>query len=93
MADHASTLTLSVGQRFLLYLENSSMVWTVTFDDGGTVILPVVGVELVSGAQGLFQAAAPGQAFLSALGDAPCRQAEPPCMMPSIAFELTIIVR
>jgi hypothetical protein len=91
--DNGKTLNLTVGQRFLLYLQNDPMIWTVNLDDQGVVIRPILGVMVIKGAQGIFEAAAPGQATLSAIGDMPCRQATLPCMTPSLAFQVTIIVK
>jgi len=82
---------MTVGERLLLRL-GEGYDWTVTVSDP-SVLSGVVGVLLVRGAQGLYQADRAGQAILSAIGDPPCRKVQPPCAAPSRAFQLTVAVQ
>ncbi len=88
--DNRRTITLQVGDRFLLNL-GDTMDWQLQIDNPA-VVSRVPNVLTVKGSQGLFQAHAIGQATLSATGDAPCRKATPPCMLPSFSFQLQIVV-
>ncbi len=91
LAQDGQTIQLDVGDRFLLDL-GSDFNWTVTVADQ-TVVSRVIGVLVIKGAQGLYEAKRPGQTELTAVGDPPCRQTRPPCGMPSRLFRLQIIVR
>jgi hypothetical protein len=91
LADDGRTITLTVGQRFLLNL-GADYTWTVTLDDQA-VVSRVVGVLVIRGAQGLYEARQSGQATLTATGDPVCRGATPPCAAPSRQFRVEIVVR
>jgi hypothetical protein len=39
-----------------------------------------------------FDAKAPGQAHVSASKDLPCRNAQPPCMVPTYLWQITVNV-
>lgn len=88
--DNQQTIHLRVGETFLLALGDSHE-WTVNVSDQD-VLSRVPNVLVVRGAQGIYKANKPGEAVLTATGDPPCRQATPPCALPSIAFRLTVIV-
>jgi hypothetical protein len=92
LADNGKTITLSVGQEFLLFLDQNGMQWTVDIEDQN-VVSRVMGVMTINGSQGLFKANQSGQTSLSAVGDLPCRQSVPPCMAPSMLFQIQIIVQ
>ncbi len=90
-ADNGKTISLQVGQEFLLYLGMENFIWTVTIENPD-IVSRVMGVMPIRGAQGIFRANKPGQTALSAIGDPPCRQSVPPCMMPSLAFQVELVV-
>ncbi len=90
LADDRGTISLHVGERFLLDLDGG-FDWTVTVADPA-VVTRVVNITVVPGAQGVYEARAVGHTTLTAVGDLPCRRATPPCLAPSRAFSLTIIV-
>lgn len=89
-SDNGATITLQVGERFLLDL-GDSLDWQVEIDDP-TIVSRVPGILTVKGSQGLFQANKAGQTALAARGDAPCRKAQPACMTPTFLFRLQIVV-
>jgi hypothetical protein len=91
LADNDKTLTLHVGQRFLLAL-GESYDWTISIDDQ-SVVSRVVNVLTIRGTQGLFEAHKPGRAILAAVGDPPCRKAQPACAAPSRLFRLNVVVQ
>ena len=88
--DNHTTITLHVGQSFLLKL-GETYTWQINKSDPG-MLSRVINVMLVRGAQGLYEAHQPGQADLTAVGDPLCRSAKPACMMPSILFEISVKV-
>jgi hypothetical protein len=48
---------------------------------------------VIVGAQGVYEAKAPGKTTLTATGDPACRRATPACAAPSRLFTLTLEVR
>lgn len=90
LVDDGQTITLQVGERFLLKL-GEGYDWNITIDDQ-TVLSRVVNVLVVRGAQGIYVAHKPGRATLTAIGDPVCRNAKPPCMAPSRMFRLNVVV-
>jgi hypothetical protein len=90
LADNGSTLTLHVGQTFLLML-GDQYEWDVMVADQ-TVLSRVKNIAVIRGAQGVYQALAAGTTTLTAAGNPACRQSKPACAMPSVAFELTVVV-
>jgi photosystem II stability/assembly factor-like uncharacterized protein len=90
LADDGQTITLRVGQRFLLDL-GAEYDWTVTVEDQA-VVSRVVNVLTIRGSQGLYEAHEAGNTTLTATGDPVCRQAQPPCAAPSRAFQIEIVV-
>ena len=91
MADNGKTLTFKPGQRFVLML-GETYQWTLDINNPA-VVSQVMGLMPVRGSQGVFEAHQAGQTTLTASGDPLCRSAQPPCMMPSILFEITIVVQ
>jgi hypothetical protein len=91
MSDNGKTFTAKVGDSFLLNLGDDVYNWEVTIDRQDVVTLKK-GVMVIKGAQGIYDALAPGTATLTAVGDPLCRQSAPPCGMPSILFKITLIV-
>jgi ABC-type transport system substrate-binding protein len=92
MADKGKTFTFHVGDSFLLNLGGNVYDWTVTVDNQDVIALKM-GVMVIRGAQGIFDALIPGTAILTATGDPLCRKSKPPCMMPTILFRITVIVQ
>lgn len=82
---------MHVGDSFLLNLGTDIYNWTVNVDNQDVLHLKV-GVMVIKGAQGIYEALAPGTATLTATGDPLCRHAQPPCAIPSILFSVTIVV-
>ncbi|MBF6604466.1 MAG: hypothetical protein IVW53_02660 [Chloroflexi bacterium] len=91
LGDDESTVVVAVGERVLVEL-GVGLVWNVRVADQ-TVLVRVPGVALILGAQGLYTAAKPGSTLVAGVGDAACRTAVPPCMVPSRAFSVTVVVR
>jgi hypothetical protein len=91
LADDGQTLTFQVGQSFLLFLGNNYN-WSATAGDAA-VVSQMPNVFVIPGSQGLYQARQPGHTTLTATGDPACRQAQPPCAMPSQIFSVQIVVQ
>jgi hypothetical protein len=90
LQDNEEKILLQTGDRFLLNL-GENYDWTVQVEDP-SVVERVIGITVVRGAQGVYEAKSSGQTRLSATGDLPCRKTKPPCMAPSILFEVSIVV-
>jgi hypothetical protein len=90
IAENGKTLAFASGQRFVLFLDQG-YAWQITIADPAIVALLDERAPLPD-AQGYFEALQPGQTKISASGDPLCRAAKPPCMMPSILFDITIMV-
>lgn len=91
LADNGQTIQLHTGERFLLNI-GPGYIWTVNVADS-SIISRVVNVLVIQGAQGIYEAKQPGTTTLTATGDPPCRQANPPCGVPSRIFRVQITVR
>ena len=90
LADDRSTITLAVGERFLLIL-GADFDWTIAIAD--PAILARVPISVIRGAQGVYEALASGRTTLSAIGDPTCRKSTPPCAAPSRSFQVDVVVR
>jgi hypothetical protein len=91
LADNNGTVTMHVGERFLLDL-GEGYDWQVTIEDP-TIVSRVPNILTIKGSQGLYEGHKPGRTTLSATGDPTCSQAQPPCKMPSRRFQVQIIVQ
>ena len=91
LADDGQTLGFQVGQNFLLFLGINDN-WSATVADPA-VADRIPDVFVIRGAQGLFQARQPGHTTLTATGDPACRQEQPPCAVPSMVFDVQIVVQ
>jgi len=91
LEDGDKTLTLRVGERFLLFLKSPTHTWTVIQFDSA-VIRKAADAQLIQGAQGVFEAVGPGQTELVAKGELPCHSADPPCFALTLGFQLKIVV-
>ena len=89
--DQGKTITMHTGDSFLLQL-GEQYTWDISISDQN-VLSRVINIAVVKGAQGVYTAHQPGTVTLTANGDPLCRQSQPPCMMPSIAFRITVIVK
>jgi hypothetical protein len=90
LANNGGAITLHPGDRFVLSL-GEMYDWTVTISDPG-VLHRVINITPLRGSQGVYEAGSAGSTALTAAGDPRCRQSQPPCMMPSISFELNVTV-
>jgi hypothetical protein len=91
LQDNGKTIHIGVGQRFLLDL-GDQYNWQVNVADQ-SVVSRVVNITVIRGAQGVYEAHKVGQTTLEATGDPACRSAQPPCMIPSIMFQVTVVVQ
>ena len=89
--DQGRTIPLHVGQTFVLQLDQLH-TWDIQIADQ-RVLGQVSDRHEGPGAQGVYQALAPGQTTLEAQGEPICRTARPPCMLPTIVFSVTIVVQ
>ncbi|MBI5353582.1 MAG: hypothetical protein HZB50_13150 [Chloroflexi bacterium] len=83
---------LHPGDSFLLNLGTDTYDWNVNIDNQSVLSLHL-GASIIRGAQGIFDAQAPGTAILTADGTPKCFNSNPPCMMPSIIFTITVVVQ
>lgn len=88
--DQGKTIHLKVGDSFLLKL-GEGYDWNITISDQ-SVISRAMGILVIRGAQGIYDAHQAGTATLSAVGDPQCLSAQPACAMPSVSFEITVVV-
>ena len=91
LADKGKTITLTSGESFLLQL-GETYTWDISLSDE-SVISRVKNIAVIKGAQGVYKALKAGTVTLAANGDPLCRQSKPACGMPSILFEITIVVK
>jgi len=92
LTDNGKTINLHTGDSFLLNLGDSVYDWEVNVDTQSVVSLHM-GMMVIKGAQGIFDAHIPGTAILTANGNPKCFTSNPPCMMPSIIFTITLFVQ
>ena len=89
LADNGKTVSLQAGDLVELDL-GTSYQWSVNVEDPKVLEqLPTMGVRAMPA---LFRAAAVGQTALRATGNLPCHQATPPCLAPSLLFEIQVRV-
>ena len=91
LADVGTTVSLALGERFLLSL-GADFDWTIDIADP-TVVDRVRNISVIAGAQGVYEAKAAGRTTLSATGDPPCRKSTPQCAAPSRSFRVDLVVR
>ncbi len=89
--DNGKTFIMQVGDSVLLNLGTDAYEWEVSVDNQAVLHMKM-GVMVIKGAQGIYDALAPGTAILSASGNPLCAQTQPACAMPSILFSVTIVV-
>lgn len=89
--DGGKTIELQVGERFLLVLKKENFDWLTTVQDPA-ILKKITDVDVISGAQGIFEAERAGRTKVLAQGNPSCAKSTPPCRVPSILFELNIIV-
>ncbi|MDD5369538.1 MAG: hypothetical protein PHQ40_10650 [Anaerolineaceae bacterium] len=91
LQDDGATISLHAGQRFLLNL-GETYNWSPSIADEA-IVSRVVGITVIRGAQGVYEAHMAGKTTLSATGDPLCRSQKPACMLPSIIFRVNIVVQ
>jgi hypothetical protein len=91
LQDNGKTINLKVGNSFLLNLGTDRYDWDVRVDDESVLRLKM-GVMVVKGAQGIYEALSPGTTRLNATGSPLCLKSRPACAMPSILFSVTVVV-
>jgi predicted secreted protein len=91
LADDGHTITMRVGDSFLLSL-TQDYDWTVTVSDP-TILSRAVNILVVRGAQGVYEAHQSGTIELTANGDPLCRNGKPACDMPSRLFHVAIMIK
>jgi len=89
--DGGKTFNMKVGDSFLLNLGSDAYDWAISIDNE-EVLRMKMGIMVIQGAQGIYEALAPGTPTVEATGNPKCLQSKPACAMPSILFSLKIIV-
>jgi hypothetical protein len=90
LADNGATLTMRVGDRFVLSL-GETYNWNVQVADQN-VVSRVVNITVVRGSQGVYEGRGVGETDLTASGDPGCATATPRCLIPSLLFRVHLIV-
>jgi hypothetical protein len=90
LTDNGKSINLRNGEKFLLKL-GDNYNWNVEIDNQA-VVSRVMNIMVVKGAQGVYEARSPGLATLTGIGDPLCHTAVPACMIPSIYFQLDVVV-
>jgi membrane protein implicated in regulation of membrane protease activity len=88
--DAGKTIILKVGEKFELLLKREIYEWTVT--DFDRALVTKLTDASAKGSQGIFQAVKAGRTQLSAVGELPCHKSVPPCLAPSLLFEVTLVI-
>lgn len=91
IADLGKPLLLKTGDRFLLFLEKGGYEFTASVLDS-SVLQKVDDVEIIAGAQGVYEAKRAGSTKLNVIGELPCSRSIPPCLAPTLGFELNVTV-
>jgi hypothetical protein len=89
MQNAESGVTLHVGERFLLNLGDRD--WKVRIGDE-TIMRLGESTAVPQGSQGYFEALKAGTTKIYATSDPACRQATPPCMLPTLFLEIPVTV-
>ncbi|HYV04735.1 MAG TPA: hypothetical protein VFB82_09125 [Blastocatellia bacterium] len=92
IADIGKPISLKPGDRFLLFLEKGGYEFTASVLDSA-VLQKVDDVEIIVGAQGVFEAKQVGSTKLNVIGELPCSKSIPPCLAPTLGFEFNVTVR
>jgi hypothetical protein len=92
LADNGKTYILHPGESFLLNLGTDVYEWVVDIDNQN-VLSRVKNIIVIRGTQGMYEVNSLGQAVLTAIGNPFCRNLIPACMLPSILFNITVIVQ
>jgi hypothetical protein len=90
LADDGQTITMHVGESFLLKL-GQAYEWTVVPLDQN-IIRREPNVLTIIGSQGLYQAYGIGRSQVTAVGEPFCHQSQPPCEIPSRGFVVDVVV-
>jgi hypothetical protein len=89
--DSGKIIELKVGERVLVFLKKDSYQFTLDVSDPGR-FAKIPDASIPAGAQGVFEARAAGSVLLSAVGELPCHRSNPPCLAPSLGFEVRLLV-
>ena len=90
-ADNGKLINIKKGESVVLKLDGS-YDWRIDINNK-TVIDSDYSDIRYSGSQGVYKADNSGETKLTGVGDPVCRLLEPPCMSPSILFQLNINVK
>ena len=88
--DAGKPVSLRVGDRFLLFLQDGAYEFSPTVLDE-TILRKVTDVE-IPGSQGVFEALRSGNTKLTAIGELPCHKTTPACLAPTLSVEFTVLV-
>lgn len=92
LEDGEKTISLEVGDKFLLLLSRGPYKWTAAVQNPAIVKLDADALPVL-GAVGIFEAVHPGQTDLVAIGELPCHHSTPPCLAPTLQFQVTLVVK
>jgi hypothetical protein len=91
-ADNGGAFGLAVGDKFQVVLQKDSYEFTaVQFDT--KLITKLNNEPPLPGSQGVFQAVQAGTTQLSSIGELPCAKVSPPCLLPSLGFAVTLVIK
>ncbi len=89
-ADNGQTITLTVGQTFLLNL-GADHNWDVQIANQ-SIVSRVVTITVIRGAQGVYEARAAGETKLTAAGAPICDATQPGCSQAIQEFQVQLVV-
>lgn len=89
--DNDKLIDIKKGESFVVKLD-SGYDWRISIDNQTVADSDYSDIRY-SGSQGVYRAHNSGQAILTGVGDPSCLSLEPPCMSPSILFQLNINVK
>ena len=92
LEDAGKTIALTVGEKFQVALKRGGYEWTVNRVDS-SVVTKLPDAPTVRDAQGIFQALVAGTTQFSAVGELPCHKSTPPCLAPTLLFQVTLVVQ
>lgn len=89
--DNDKLINIKKGESFIVKLD-SGYDWRIDIDNKTVVDSDYSDIRY-SGSQGVYMALNSGQAIITGIGDPLCLSLDPPCMSPSILFQLNINVK
>lgn len=91
LEDAGKTISLAIGQKFEVFLKKNGYEWAAGVFDPA-IVIKLQNEQTTPGSQGIFQAVGRGKTELQATGGLPCLKSNPPCLAPSLGFNVMLVV-